>query len=127
MDMESVGARHDGPGQHELPRVGTQRPYRSRWVRCSEGAGVACRISRAVTGGIKGALGLAEDTSDASITCRQVGPIKLAGDLRSTRSKALVVHMWKPVGHGQRCNLMSQNDANKRAAEALNRRQRQLI
>ena len=36
--------------------------------------GVACHISRAVTGGLKGAVGLAEDTSDASISCRQVGP-----------------------------------------------------
>jgi CreA protein len=44
--------------------------------------GVACHISRAVTGGVKGALGLAEDTSDASIACRQVGPIKMAGDMR---------------------------------------------
>jgi CreA protein len=48
--------------------------------------GVACHISRAVTGGIKGALGLAEDTSDASITCRQVGPIKMAGDLKDGES-----------------------------------------
>ena len=37
--------------------------------------GVACHVSRAVTGGVKGAVGLAEDTSDASIACRQVGPI----------------------------------------------------
>src|ERR1700733_861308 len=44
--------------------------------------GVACHISRAVTGGIKGGLGLAEDTSDASIACRQVGPIKIAGELQ---------------------------------------------
>jgi hypothetical protein len=29
--------------------------------------GVACHISRAQTGGMKGALGVAEDTSDASI------------------------------------------------------------
>lgn len=38
--------------------------------------GVACHLSRAKTGGIKGSLGLAEDRSDASIACRQVGPIK---------------------------------------------------
>lgn len=44
--------------------------------------GVACHISRAVTGGIKGGLGLAEDTSDASIACRQVGAIQIAGDLQ---------------------------------------------
>ena len=43
--------------------------------------GVACHISRAQTGGIKGGLGIAEDTSDANIACRQVGPIKILGDL----------------------------------------------
>ena len=38
-------------------------------------SGVACYLSRAEKGGYSGALGLAEDTSDASIDCRQVGPI----------------------------------------------------
>lgn len=38
--------------------------------------GVTCYVSRARTGGIKGSLGLAEDTADASIACRQTGPIK---------------------------------------------------
>jgi CreA protein len=37
--------------------------------------GVACHISQARTGGIKGSLGLAEDPSRFSIACRQVGPI----------------------------------------------------
>ena len=32
-------------------------------------------MSRAKTGGIKGAFGVAEDKSEASIDCRQVGPI----------------------------------------------------
>jgi CreA protein len=44
--------------------------------------GVACHISRAVTGGLKGGLGVAEDTSDASISCRQVGPIQIPADLK---------------------------------------------
>ena len=39
--------------------------------------GVACYLSSARTGGIKGGLGLAEDTSDASIACRQVGAITI--------------------------------------------------
>lgn len=39
--------------------------------------GVACHVSRAKTGGLSGWAGLAEDTSDASIACRQVGPITL--------------------------------------------------
>jgi CreA protein len=37
--------------------------------------GVTCYVSRAKTGGIKGALGLAEDKAEASIACRQTGPI----------------------------------------------------
>lgn len=38
--------------------------------------GVTCYLSRAKTGGIKGGLGLAEDRAEASIACRQVGPIR---------------------------------------------------
>jgi len=37
--------------------------------------GVACHISRAKTGGMKGAVGLAEDPTEASIACRQIGAI----------------------------------------------------
>jgi CreA protein len=44
--------------------------------------GVACYVSRARTGGISGSLGLAEDTSDASIACRQVGPVAFRGELK---------------------------------------------
>ena len=43
--------------------------------------GVTCYVSRARTGGIKGALGLAEDKAEASIACRQVGPISFTGAL----------------------------------------------
>ncbi|MDP1967520.1 MAG: CreA family protein [Reyranella sp.] len=72
-------------------------------------AGVTCYISRARTGGIKGALGLAEDPSDASIACRQVGPIdvsKLDGiksphEVFSERASLIfkttqVVRFWDP-------------------------------
>lgn len=44
--------------------------------------GVVCHIARAQKGGMKGALGLAEDTSDASIACRQIGPIALPDKLK---------------------------------------------
>lgn len=37
--------------------------------------GVTCFVSMARKGGVTGTLGLAEETSDASIACRQVGPI----------------------------------------------------
>jgi CreA protein len=43
-----------------------------------EVAGVTCYVSRAKTGGIKGAVGLAEDRAEASIACLQSGPISFA-------------------------------------------------
>ncbi|HSC84826.1 MAG TPA: CreA family protein [Pseudomonas sp.] len=44
--------------------------------------GVTCYLSRAKTGGVKGGLGLAEDRAEASIACRQVGPIRFSGTLK---------------------------------------------
>lgn len=41
--------------------------------------GITCYVSRAKTGGIAGSLGLAEDKAEASIACRQVGPIAFTG------------------------------------------------
>ncbi|MCB1970520.1 MAG: CreA family protein [Geminicoccaceae bacterium] len=43
--------------------------------------GISCYLSRAKTGGFKGMIGIAEDTSDASITCRQTGPVKVTDEL----------------------------------------------
>jgi len=43
--------------------------------------GVSCYLSHAKTGGYAGALGLAEDTSDAAVACRQVGPISFKGKI----------------------------------------------
>lgn len=40
-------------------------------------SGVACYLSRAQTGGYRGAMGLAEDSSDASLDCQQIGPITI--------------------------------------------------
>jgi len=45
--------------------------------------GVSCWLSRPKTGGIKGSLGLAEDRSDGSIACRQIGPIDIKDDLEN--------------------------------------------
>ena len=45
-------------------------------------AGVTCYLSRAKTGGIKGGVGLAEDRAEASLACRQVGPIAFKGELK---------------------------------------------
>ena len=59
---------------------------------------IVCYISRPVTGGVSGLVGLAEEKSDSSISCRQVGPVtkeqvitlrefdEEAGDSRSRRS-----------------------------------------
>lgn len=38
--------------------------------------GVACHYTTPEKGGVSGALGLAEQTSDISLACRQYGPIK---------------------------------------------------
>ncbi|AVS63270.1 hypothetical protein C8241_17720 [Paracidovorax avenae] len=45
--------------------------------------GVTCYVSRARKGGIKGTLGLAEDRAEASIACRQVGPIAFPQPLKA--------------------------------------------
>ncbi|MDH5740547.1 MAG: CreA family protein [Nitrospira sp.] len=44
--------------------------------------GITCHLSRTKKGGFKGMVGLAEETSDASIACRQVGPIRVVGELK---------------------------------------------
>nr|WP_285315984.1 protein CreA [Providencia rettgeri] len=52
---------------------------------------VTCYLSRSKTGGIKGGLGLAEDTSDAAISCQQVGPIELSDRVKRKPTKGQVV------------------------------------
>ena len=52
---------------------------------------VTCYLSRSKTGGIKGGLGLAEDTSDAAISCQQVGPIELSDSVKRKPTKGQVV------------------------------------
>ena len=44
--------------------------------------GVTCYVSMARQGGISGAVGMAEETSDASIACRQTGPISFPQPLK---------------------------------------------
>jgi CreA protein len=43
---------------------------------------VSCWISRAKTGGLKGAVGIAEDPSYGSVACRQRGPIDLSPEMK---------------------------------------------
>lgn len=48
--------------------------------------GVTCYVARPKTGGIKGAIGLAEDPSIASVSCAQTGPISFTGKIDSDDS-----------------------------------------
>ncbi len=43
--------------------------------------GVTCHVSQARTGGVKGSLGVAQDPSQFSLSCRQTGPITLPAKL----------------------------------------------
>jgi CreA protein len=43
--------------------------------------GITCYLSRAKTGGISGAVGVAEDKTEASLSCLEVGPITQTGPL----------------------------------------------
>ena len=43
--------------------------------------GVTCHLSRSKKGGLKGMIGVAEDSSDASIAYRQVGPVRIKDEL----------------------------------------------
>lgn len=52
---------------------------------------VTCYLSRAKTGGIKGGLGLAEDSSYAAISCKQIGPITLTDKVKKAAGKPIVV------------------------------------
>lgn len=43
--------------------------------------GISCYVSRAKTGGVKGALGLAEDPAKFSVACQQTGAIVFTGPI----------------------------------------------
>lgn len=45
-------------------------------------SGVTCFYSRAKTGGITGGIGIAQDTSDASVACRQTGKISFSKPIK---------------------------------------------
>jgi hypothetical protein len=49
--------------------------------------GVACHYTAPEKGGLAGAFGLAEQTSDISLACRQYGPIKFKEQIRSGRCR----------------------------------------
>jgi CreA protein len=61
--------------------------------------GVACHYTVPERGGVKGMLGVAEEASDASLACRQIGPIKFKekaeqGDVVFRERRSLI---WKKM------------------------------
>ncbi len=43
--------------------------------------GITCYLSRADAGGFKSIVGLDEDPSDAAVNCKQVGPVRVHGEV----------------------------------------------
>jgi CreA protein len=82
----SVLAEKIGSVDTEFKWLGPDNKIVIEYFEDSEVAGVTCYLSRAVTGGISGAVGVAEDTSDASISCYQTGPITLSDKIKSGKS-----------------------------------------
>lgn len=59
--------------------------------------GVTCFLSMARKGGISGSLGWAEDPSDASLACRQVGPISFVKSIAGDKAGELVFEARRSV------------------------------
>lgn len=68
-------AEEIGSASYQFKWFGPNDKIRVEAFDDPEVPGVACYLSRATSGGVSGALGLAEDPGEASIACRQVGPI----------------------------------------------------
>lgn len=73
----TVSAEEIGSVDTKLRPLSPDDSIRIEAVADPDVPGVVCYLSRAQVGGYSGALGLAEDTSDASIDCKQVGPIRI--------------------------------------------------
>jgi CreA protein len=64
--------------------------------------GVACHYTTPERGGIKGTLGLAEEVSDISLACRQVGPVRFKekfeqGDVVFSERRSLIFKRMRIV------------------------------
>ncbi|ETD70758.1 hypothetical protein V757_07210 [Pelistega indica] len=55
--------------------------------------GVICHLSHAKTGGVSGALGVAENPSRFSISCAQVGPLKASKGIPPIKEKIFTQRM----------------------------------
>jgi CreA protein len=57
--------------------------------------GIACHYTAPERGGVKGSLGLAEEVSDISLSCRQIGPVRFKekfaqGDIVFSERRSLI-------------------------------------
>jgi CreA protein len=57
--------------------------------------GIACHYTAPERGGVKGTLGLAEEVSDISLSCRQIGPVRFKekfaqGDIVFSERRSLI-------------------------------------
>ena len=74
--------------------------------------GVACYYTLPEKGGVSGSLGLAEQTSDVSLACRQYGPIAFKGRLHqgetvfAERRSILFKHMQIVRGCDEKRNVL---------------------
>lgn len=64
--------------------IGPDHKIEVGWVPDPKITGITCFYSRARTGWVSGGLGLAEDTSDASVACRQTGKIVFREGIRAS-------------------------------------------
>ncbi|MGB0129047.1 MAG: CreA family protein [Rhodocyclaceae bacterium] len=77
----SAGAEEIGSVDTEFRFIGPDNKILVEAFDDPSVQGVACYISRAKTGGVSGAVGVAKDPSRFSVACRQVGPITFAKPL----------------------------------------------
>lgn len=73
--------------------------------------GVACHLSYAQTGGLKGTLGIAEDPSRFSIACRQVGPLVMSRSLPD-KEENIFTHSLSPFFKGLHVTRMYDHENN---------------
>ena len=64
--------------------------------------GVACHYTQPEKGGIKGTIGVAEEVSDISLSCRQVGPVRFKekfeqGDIVFSERRSLIFKRMRIV------------------------------
>ena len=84
--------------------------YICKYIKVAHIQGVSCYVSRAKTGGITGAIGLAEDKSNASIACRQIGEISFKEPIKKQEDVAIYRNVYLIPNTGSKSGAtMTQN------------------